>query len=214
VTLEVSSRTRRQGKPRASSAGRRDAILAAALALFAERGLIATSIEDIRDASGASVGSIYHHFGSKEGIAVALYAGAMAEYQRRAIAALRGARSAAAGIRGMVAAFLGWVGEHPQLATLMLAVEHSDVRRLADDDVAALNRQFFAERQEWLDRRAATGELKRVPRDVFTSAVFGPAFRFAELWLKGQTSTPLPEAQRVLGELAWSGIRSSRAARR
>ena len=39
-----------------------------------------------------------------------------------ALAAIGRARSTAAGIRGMVAAFLSWVGEHPQLATLMLAV--------------------------------------------------------------------------------------------
>ncbi len=50
---------------------RRDQILAAALGAFAEKGFAAATIEDVRERSGASTGSIYHHFGDKEGLAAA-----------------------------------------------------------------------------------------------------------------------------------------------
>src|SRR5438067_10900122 len=69
---------------RVTTAARRQVILDAALGLFTTRGLRATSVEDIRSASGASNGSLYHHFGSKEGIAAALYAAAIEDYQRGA----------------------------------------------------------------------------------------------------------------------------------
>ena len=52
---------------------RREQILKAALACFLEQGVAATSISEIRQRSGASTGSIYHFFQSKEAIAVALY---------------------------------------------------------------------------------------------------------------------------------------------
>ncbi len=52
---------------------RREQILKAALACFLEKGVAATSIAEIRQRSGASTGSIYHFFPSKEAIAVALY---------------------------------------------------------------------------------------------------------------------------------------------
>jgi AcrR family transcriptional regulator len=192
---------------RAASTDRRAAIVTAALELFAERGLAATSVDDIRAASGASVGSIYHHFGSKEGIAAALYIEAIADYQDGALAELRAARSSAAGIRAMVTHFLGWVGDHPQLAALMLEGEYGEVRGRAAADVEALNRDYFTERRRWVDERIAAGELAPVPADLFVWAVLGPAWRYAELWIGGHTTTPLNEAARLLSELAWSGLR-------
>ncbi len=52
---------------------RRKAILDAALSCFASKGFTETTMEDIRKISGASTGSIYHHFSNKEMLARALY---------------------------------------------------------------------------------------------------------------------------------------------
>src|SRR5215213_3788736 len=93
---------------------RKQAILDAALAAFLERGVLATTIEDVRERSGASVGSIYHHYGSKEGIAAALFVEGMRSYQDGAADALR-----AKGVRGFVRRHVRWVTEHPDLATYL-----------------------------------------------------------------------------------------------
>lgn len=45
---------------------RRDELLALAAAMFAERGLRATTVRDIADGAGILSGSLYHHFASKE----------------------------------------------------------------------------------------------------------------------------------------------------
>jgi len=168
--------------------------------------MAATSIEDIRAASGASNGSIYHHFGSKERIAASLYAEAMADYQRGVRAVIATAETAEAGIRGIVEQFLVWVGEHRELAILMLALEHGDVRRVAAEEVAALNAGFFADVGGWIERHVAAGDLPAVPRDLLMPVVLGPARRFAELWLEGRARTPIDEAARVLAALAWDGL--------
>ena len=47
---------------------RREELLSIAAALFAERGLRATTVRDIADAAGILSGSLYHHFKSKEAI--------------------------------------------------------------------------------------------------------------------------------------------------
>lgn len=47
---------------------RADTILAAAAAAFSERGFAATTMREIAASSGASLGSIYYHFASKEEI--------------------------------------------------------------------------------------------------------------------------------------------------
>jgi TetR/AcrR family transcriptional regulator, cholesterol catabolism regulator len=45
---------------------RRDELLELAAAMFAERGLKATTVRDIADSAGILSGSLYHHFKSKE----------------------------------------------------------------------------------------------------------------------------------------------------
>jgi TetR/AcrR family transcriptional regulator, cholesterol catabolism regulator len=45
---------------------RRDELLELASAMFAERGLRATTVRDIADGAGILSGSLYHHFASKE----------------------------------------------------------------------------------------------------------------------------------------------------
>ena len=59
-----------------------------ALRLFTLQGYSATTIEDIKLQSEVSVGVIYHHFGSKEGIAGALYVESLRDFQRGLVRAI------------------------------------------------------------------------------------------------------------------------------
>jgi hypothetical protein len=53
--------------PDARQASRRS-VLRHALTLFNANGVEATTIDDLKRASGQSVGTIYHHFKNKEGV--------------------------------------------------------------------------------------------------------------------------------------------------
>ena len=53
-------------QPNPQPATRRDELLELAAAMFAERGLRATTVRDIADSAGILSGSLYHHFSSKE----------------------------------------------------------------------------------------------------------------------------------------------------
>ena len=53
-------------RPTPQPATRRDELLELAAAMFAERGLRATTVRDIADSAGILSGSLYHHFSSKE----------------------------------------------------------------------------------------------------------------------------------------------------
>lgn len=67
--MESSASTR---KPDGRRARTSKAILDAAAKLFFERGLQRTTIDEIAEAANVSVGSVYVHFGSKEGLYLAL----------------------------------------------------------------------------------------------------------------------------------------------
>src|SRR6266566_8365174 len=99
-------------EPSRRSAGRRSRILEAALACFNERGFTATTIEEICQRSGASVGSVYHHFGGKEGLAAALYVEGLRDYQRGFRDVLERNPGAGEGIESLVRHHLRWVGAH------------------------------------------------------------------------------------------------------
>lgn len=51
----------------------KDRLLEVAIDFFATRGYVGTSIRDIAGAMGMSISSIYHYYGSKEGILLALF---------------------------------------------------------------------------------------------------------------------------------------------
>ncbi|MGW0831911.1 ScbR family autoregulator-binding transcription factor [Streptomyces prunicolor] len=60
----------------------RRAVLAAAAVLFEQHGYVGTSISDVARTSGYTSGAIYFHFGSKEGLAEAVYDAHFAEWPR------------------------------------------------------------------------------------------------------------------------------------
>ena len=198
--------------PRAAAGEeRRRRVLEAALICFIERGYTATTMADIRRASGVSIGSIYHHFGSKEQIAVALHR----EYLRRWWAlsdqVIRPGRSPRAVIRDLVASYLRWVEQEPELVRFMFFLPESlQIRAVARVELRA----EFAEGQQsiwgWLADQAERGGIRRLPMDLYHAAIFGPMLEHIGRWLRGVADTQLPEAGRLLGDTIWRSLAPGR----
>src|SRR5712691_4945282 len=111
----------------AATTARRSAILDAALRLFTRKGFAATSIDDLRQSSGASVGSIYHHFGGKAGVAAALYAETLGDYQQGVLDQVRAKPSARQGVEGIVRHHLAWIVSHPDEARFLFGMRSAEV---------------------------------------------------------------------------------------
>jgi AcrR family transcriptional regulator len=82
--------TRQQSR----SAGTRRAFLDAARAVFGEVGFAEASVAEVVRRAGSSVGSLYHHFGGKNELFVALYDEWDRDLGQRAAAAVTAARAA------------------------------------------------------------------------------------------------------------------------
>jgi AcrR family transcriptional regulator len=65
-------------------------ILDAATLVFSKRGFSAATIADIVEHSGASIGSIYHHFGGKKELFLAIYDRLSADVERQIAEAAQG----------------------------------------------------------------------------------------------------------------------------
>ncbi len=184
---------------------RREEILTAALACFAARGVVATSLEDIRRASGASVGSLYHAFpGGKEAIASALYVEGLAGYQERFVAELRRHPDAATAVKAIVELHLRWCARNPDLARFLLTA-----RDAADEDALREHgRPFFADVMAWWRTHVRYGALRDLPLDVIQALWLGPAQELTRHWLAGRARRPSPADRRTLADAAWASLRS------
>jgi AcrR family transcriptional regulator len=181
---------------------RRRQILDAALRGFAERGLAGTTVEEVRRRSGASVGSIYHHFGDKEGIAAALYVESLRDYQDGLQALLAGDGAAEETVKGLVRYHLRWVEADHDRARFLLAGPPPR----AAEGIAEVNRDARRATSRWLAGRVDAGELRDVPLDLFYSILIGPAQEFCRFWLRGRMRTSIRAAEDQLGLAAWLAL--------
>lgn len=189
---------------------RREEILDAALACFLERGFAATTTDDIRTRSGASIGSIYHHFGGKEGLAGALHLEGLRDYQEGFVRELRHHRDARTGIQAVVRYHLRWIEQHPDRARYLFHVREAGAARAVEPDLRELNRRFATDVASWVAPYVQKGVIAPLPADLIGSLWIGPAQQFARQWLAGHASTDLDRATRALAEAAWRSLRASR----
>jgi AcrR family transcriptional regulator len=199
----------------AATTTRRETILAAALECFTEHGFTATTVEEIRRRSGASIGSIYHHFGGKEGIAAELYVEGLRGYQEgflRALQSSEGAEAAGggaeAGIRALVRHHLRWVERNPELAQFLMNRRETELLAATEERVRELNRSFFPRVTAWVERWVEAGALRQLSADLREPVLLGPCQEFSRIWLSGRTRISLRRAERELADATWNAVRA------
>jgi AcrR family transcriptional regulator len=185
---------------------RRSVVLGAALAEFTAHGVAGASIEDIRRRSGASVGSIYHHFGDKDGIAGALYLEGLGRYQRGFTNVLDAAASTRQGVEGGVRFHLSWVDAHRELARFLLLGRDARVVVASEKPLRELNRRFFGHVVGWTGPRIADGQLRDLEPELMTALWIGPSQELARHWLAGRSCASLTDAAEVLADAAWRSL--------
>lgn len=184
---------------------RRDKILAAALACFLDKGYVATTIADIRAASGATTGSIYHFFPGKGTLALALLEQAIAGWTAAGPAAADPAAAGEVAIKGSVHGLVTW-----GLGNLDLFRFLEEIRTLSvtDPDFSGLAR-MLAQGQDAARQRyaaaVAAGLCRPLPWPLAHSLLLGPTYNLLRLVAAG--ATPPEGAADLLAEAAWDAVR-------
>ena len=122
---------------------RRQEILKAALACFIELGYNNTGISDILKRAGATTGSLYHHFGSKEQLAGEVYLEGIRKYQAGFLSVLARQSDAEKGIKASIAYHLKWVESNKAWAQYLFRMRHDEFMTQKEEEFSALNREFF-----------------------------------------------------------------------
>jgi len=184
---------------------RKAAILAAALAVFSEKGIAAATIDDIRHASQASVGSIYHHFGTKEGIAAALFAQGLDDYWRKLIAGIAAAPTAERAICALVGTHVTWITSRPDLARFLFARRQA-VSPEHEQAMRARTAGYFKMAMDQMKPWFKQGVLRRLPPELYGPLLLGPAQELARNWLGGRTTLDPQAAVAELAGAAWRSL--------
>ncbi len=186
---------------------RKQEILAAALQCFNEHGFAASTIDMIRERSGASVGSVYHHFGNKDRIGEELYRNAMDEYHGLLQTMLAKAVSAEEGVKALTYAYVDWVANNPEQARFVLYSRGQLAKTGAGDGLTQQTQSHLSLIRDWFKPRIAAGQIKKLPAECYASLVLGAAHDYARLWLTQRAKTNIKQFRQVFADAAWLAVK-------
>jgi AcrR family transcriptional regulator len=191
---------------RDASADRRTAILDAALRCYEELGWAATTIAEVRERSGASIGSIYHHFGDKEGIATELYTELLRRYRTALLERIERTRSARSLVRSIVLHHIEWTLDHPVWARFLIDMRQSESMKQVEGELRASTTIFLREVLASMRPYIESGQIIRVPNVLYASLLLGSAQDVLRHWFRGRIQVDPRELARPLADAAWRSL--------
>ncbi|MFH8608898.1 TetR/AcrR family transcriptional regulator [Streptomyces sp. NPDC018029] len=183
-----------------------DRLLTAALQVYAESGEQGVTVSALNKASGVSLGSLYHHFGSVDGLMNALLLRWLGRLLGELTTAVERSRTARGGVRALVRTYLTFIQEHPDAARLLHSsyadrLGMAQARQLRDAQEARLSPLT-----DWVRLHVASGELAPLSVPMVEALVMGPVVATARRWLSGIDDVDLDDAARVLPDRIWRSL--------
>ncbi len=165
---------RTEPAPRASHRAivtdKREAIMAAALELFVERGFFGTAVPEIADKAGVGAGTIYRYFESKEALVNALYRQEKQRFAERVIHDFPSATIARELFRTMWMRMAKFAVENPAPFIFLELHHHASY---LDDESRALEARMLDLFTNVVVAAQARGELKPGPPRLLMGLVMG-----------------------------------------
>lgn len=173
--------------PEQRRAQRRDKLVAAAIAVYGERGYRNATVKAVCEAAGLTERYFYESFENSEALLVACYDAVTYAVLDEIMAAARGAgRARMARVRAMLAAYFGALQREPASARVFL-VEIRGVSREVDKAFDASLRVIGAEVARLLAPRGAA------PDELLQAGVVGGVMHIALRWIGDGYQPPLGE---------------------
>ncbi|TQM72638.1 TetR/AcrR family transcriptional regulator [Thermopolyspora flexuosa] len=193
----TNARTSRDGRSR---------ILEGALRRFSRDGVSATTLASLRQESGVSVGSFYHHFASKEHVFGVLYHDICRMYYDAFLKELLRHEDARSGIEAIVAMHMKWCLDNPERARVFISERPPRRHEPGGPEVAETRRTFLRQVADWWRPHMNARLLREVPPTLCYVLWLGPANEMCRLWFAG-AHQPTEEEIKELGVAAWHCLR-------
>ncbi|MGC4059741.1 MAG: TetR/AcrR family transcriptional regulator [Aquabacterium sp.] len=181
-------------------------MLQGALACFNEHGIEPTTIEMILTRCEASVGNLYHHFGSKEGLVAALFFCALADQAMRVDEELAKARTTQEGVAALVYSYVDWVTAQPELARFVFQARSAVSKGPHAKELQQRNRERGKLLMAWFAVPGHAGAIKALPPELMFSLIIGAPENYSRAWLSGRVKASPAQYREMLAEAVWASV--------
>ncbi|MEW8508447.1 MAG: TetR/AcrR family transcriptional regulator [Candidatus Thiodiazotropha sp.] len=181
----------------------RKRILDTALDLFVERGFHNVSIHDIQKQANVSIGSIYNHFGGKEGVAKALYYHLIEEMEELVGDVVAEGLDYRESCNRIIYMLFEYTETKRNIIAFVLHAKHHE---FLPEEPPICSSTPFKTMRDIVQRGMDSGEIREGDPWVIASTVFGGAIRLIHLRLDGVLKEPLPSLYQQLIDSMWDGV--------
>lgn len=178
-------------------------ILTAALDLFVNKGFHNVSIHDVQKQAEVSIGSIYNHFGGKEGIAKALYEHLLIEMQDLVDCAIKEKDTAIERCNEIITQLFNYTESHRNIISYVFHPRHNE---FITDEPPICNSSPFMSIRGIIQQGMDSGEIKQHNIWVASAAIYGGPIRMIHLRLDNVIEQPLPELLDDIIDSVWQGM--------
>ncbi len=200
-------------KKRKTEASRdiRQLILDTALHQFTQNGYFNTSINDIQREAQVSIGSIYNHFGGKEGVARALYDSLLVQMGAIVQEAMDSHSTAYDRGKTVVQKLFDLTEEMPETMRFVFGARHTE---FLPDEAPICSARPFMRLRDIVNEGIVEGEIREMDAWIAASCTFGPALRMITLRLDGLLPENLADKAALVWDTAWTSVAKETAASR
>ncbi len=157
-------------------------ILDAAIQVFAEKGYHETRMDDIVARAGASKGSVYFHFASKQHIFLAILDLFADKLERGVKESIQNQTSSVQKMDAALSTCFEIFGKYGGLAKVFL-VQAAGLGSVIEEKRLEINTRFSRLIQEYLDMAVREGELPPLKTDIIAMAWVGAIYELVIRWI-------------------------------
>jgi AcrR family transcriptional regulator len=134
--------------------------------LFSERGYEATSVREICEAAGITKPTLYHFYGSKEGVYRALVDGTLEAFQQDLVRDLDAPHSAEERLRRVARGYFENARQNRELMRFILGLVHNPSTTAPRTDFPRFYEHIVGQMARCVEAGVASGEFAAGPTDV------------------------------------------------
>lgn len=184
----------------------RDRILAAAETLFLSRGVETVSVAEICRAADVSNGSFFHHFPSKDDLAVEIALALRREYWERLLSVMEPCSDAMQGVANVIREAFAYQRKHPDRYRLGRSDDALWIRG-KEQEFRDDNAPYRGRAGQWIANHVAAGRLPLLLPEIYGSLLFGTPHWVARNAHSGPEPTDFSVAEAQLVETVQKALK-------
>lgn len=183
-----------------------DRVLAAAAVEFAAHGIRGGSVHTIAKRSGVSIGSIYHHFRDRDGVALALFQRQLDHLLVDVTTAFLNATTARRALDALVDAYVKWVRAHEEAARFLFFAGPAELNAQSREPLDGSKAKRLLPVFERIRGFVQAGWLRPLPVDVFEVVVVAPVAELSRRYVSGATHLFAEPGLQAVKDALWRSV--------